>query len=466
MSEKFKKYKRKTIKNNKIEEIGFFDDENAKNDNLNNANGKIDRRKGEKKNKKITSKISFAKSKSQSEQEGQEELQVSKDNLIVEKQVARHKKRRKKPNRILKFASKFGMSKIEVKGENAHRVLINLSSVAHLEKIEKYNDKICFLVSSKHCDKIVAILRKLCYDYKIIEIIGAVPSFARTLIRVGITLGLVACIVALGVYPHFVTKISIVASDTSQIESVLKDYGVEIGAFLPKLDTTAIQNSLLQLDGIAFGQVTKNGAHVEVYVKQELPNENLVDVKSQPVVSKKRATITRVIVRGGTAVVKYGDVVEAGDSIVEGYVCYGDDMIDTPASGEAYGRVYYQKSMFFADEYFEKTYTQTTVKTVISFFGKTPKTPKSPYDTYECATSVEKYAFLLPFEIYRYEFRQLVVTKKQNDLNEDAMKKKVYASVLEELENPATIESVYWDIQRLDDGTRVSVTVQAEEKIT
>ncbi len=399
--------------------------------------------------------------------ENKEELIVNKgDDIVVKRQVLRRKKKPKKPNRLLVFAQKHGKTKIEIRGQNAHRVLTNLSCVTPLTHVESLDGKVTFFVNSKHCDKIVAILHKLCYDYKIIEIIGAVPSFARTLVRIGAIAGMIVCTCALGMYPCFITKVSVSGDFNAQVDGVLESYGVYEGRFAPSLDTQRMEDSLLSLDGVAFASVRRQGAHVEVYVKSELPNDSFVDVKSKPIVSKKRATVTRVIVRGGTALVKYGDVVQEGDTIVDGYVTYGDDKIDAVADGEAYGRVYYQKTLFFANEYFERTYGETKTVTRLSMFGKSPTPPTSPFEVYECATSVQKLGFLLPIEIHRYEFRQLTVTKKQNTLDEDAMKNKVYASVLEEFETATVVENVYWQIEKETDGTRVSVTVQAEEKIT
>ncbi len=388
------------------------------------------------------------------------------EGLVVQRKVFHRKKNTKKPNRLLVFASKFGKTKIEVMGENAHKSLCYLSNVATLTQIEKDEQKITFFVESKHCDKIVAILRKLCYDYKIIEIIGAVPNFARTLIRAGIVVGICASIAGMAVYPSFITKVSVEGDNVAQIESVLNSYGVKEGAFVPKINVKELESVLLKLDGVAFASVRRNGAHVEVCIKKELEKDNLVTIKGQPIVSSKRATVTRVIARGGTAVVKYGDVVDVGDLIIEPYVTMGDDKIEVVADGEAYGKVYYKKSRFFADEYVVTTLGETKTITKISMFGKTPKTPNSPYEVYQLETSVQGFGFLLPIEMHRFEFKQLIATKKANTLTEDEMKSAVYASVLDEFTTPTTVLNAYWEIEKTIGGVKVSVTVEVEEKIT
>lgn len=64
------------------------------------------------------------------------------------------------------------------------------------------------------------------------------------------------------------------------------------------------------------------------------------------VTASKRAVVTRVIAESGTAVKKYGDVVDVGDTLIEGYIEYGDSKIPVEARGYAFGKVYLKRTRF------------------------------------------------------------------------------------------------------------------------
>ncbi len=378
-------------------------------------------------------------------------------------------KKAKKRSRLLVFAEKFGKVQLEIKSKNAVKALCAIAKICVVSEVKEGVDGVRFCVKSKHLSKIIALLNNLCYDYKIIKI----GNFARIALNfpalIGIVLGICASLVLIVAHFSFITRVSVmcVGNDAikSQVEGILTDMGVVKGANISELDTDCLQKELLSVEGISFASVAKNGTHVEIVVKSALPNESFVEMTGSSVTAYKRAVVTRVVCEGGTAVRKYGDVVDVGDVIIDGYIEYGDAKIDCQARGYAYGKVYYKKSVFFADVAIDKQYGEQISEARLSFFSKEPTPPKCPYDKCEMSLSITDFGFLLPMKIYTYTFREIVTSEVANDMSEEQMAKSAYSALLTELSESAKVLDTYYTFRRLDGGVAVDVTIEAEELI-
>ena len=203
-----------------------------------------------------------------------------------------------------------------------------------------------------------------------------------------------------------------------------------------------------------------------VFVKQELEGEEFFEVDGFPLTAKKRAVVTRVIVTGGTAVVKYGYVVEGGDLLIDGYVEYGEERLPVRASGEVFGKVYYQKKLFFADTTYVKTYGREKTLTKLEFFGRTPKTPKCDFEEYELETTKGQSGFLLPCDVYRYVFKEIISVERTEPLTDEQMKSRAFSSLVQEIESAVKLLDVYFEIEATSGGKYVTVTIEAEERIS
>ena len=384
--------------------------------------------------------------------------------------AAKTKLKRKHPSRLQVFANKFGRTIVKINSKNALKALASLKDDVVVKVVEQGENHITISVLSKHFGEVIAILNKLCYDYKIIKIIGVVPSFFVMLSRLGIVVGLAAVIVAGVVCTSFITRVSVSgASDAAlkmQVVAMLEESGVKRGGKVANVDCDALSKEILSLDGVAFASVSKNGGQINVYIKQELPHAEFEEIVGSSVRATKRAVVTRVIVDGGTAVIKYGDVVNVGDLLIDGYIEYGEDKIPVQASGEVWGKVYYQKKLYFANTTFQKVYGKTKRVTKLSFFGKMPKTPTCKFEKYELEVSVAKNEFLLPYVTYTYEFREIASIAMTRALTDEEMKLRAYSQVLGEINTAVKVLNTYYEIKESADGKYVTVIVEAEEKIS
>jgi len=379
--------------------------------------------------------------------------------------------------RMRNISSSFGFTGILVKGRNGVKALGALSKICRVKNVAISDDGVSFEVPSKHRGEIIALLDKLCYDYKIIRVSGAIPFAINLLARLGFAAGAICVIIGLGIYPRFVTSINVSMADgaygqtvdnalNAKILGILSEYGAKEGNWLQALDCGGVEKRLLALEGISYASVQRKGTHIEVAVRRELSNDYLVEISGSAVVSKKTAVVTRVIVEGGTAAVSYGDVVRPGDSLIDGYVLYGDEKLDVEARGLVYGKVYHKKTVFFSDVLSVTEVTAVKRITKLSMFGIVPKTPNSPFEHYELETSVSNLGFMLPFSIYTYEFREVKITERPNELTEEEMKASVYSDIVSEFREPLKVLDVYYDTAHADGGVYVTVTVEAEEIIS
>lgn len=448
------------------------------NENLNNAgmtvrkahlhkNKRLEYGKSEEYEKEQERKLARKEQKAQ-ERETRKKIKEEREELFFEKLYAR---RKKYADRLSKIEGRLGKTQIEVRGSNAQKALSAISKISKVEKVESTKEYTRFFVESKQCHKIIALLQNLCYDYKIINIVGVSSSIFRAFARAGIFAGIAASVCAALIYSSFVTRVSVRcegASDyalNAQIDGILKEYGVVEGARVKSLNADELESAISSLDGVTFASVDKIGTHINVVYKTALKKENFVSANSKSVVAKKRAVVTRVIVEGGTAVCKFGDVVEVGDTLIDGYIEYGDNKIPVEAKGYAFGKVYYKRTKFFARV--EKVENVVSSKTYTRFgmFGKVPKTPTSPFENYRLKTEASDFGYLLPIKIYSYRYEEIQTVEVENTLDEAGMKKAVYSELVADLTESATVLDVYYEVTVTEGGTYVTLTLEAEEII-
>lgn len=368
------------------------------------------------------------------------------------------------------FSNKFGVSIVEIHSKNAFRVLPRISEICTVKVVKSLDDGLVVAVKSKHLSQVIAIFKNLCYDYKIIKIIGAVPSFFNLVSRLGIVIGICAVAMTAVFCTQFVTRVSVDgvrdAALRLEINSLLEDRGIQRGGNVGAIDCDGLAKELLSLEGIAFASVKKSGGHVSIYVKEELNPAEFEEIADSSVKAKKRAVVTRIIVDGGAAVVKYGDVVSAGDVLIDGYTEYGEDKIPVQAAGEVWGKVYYQKKLYFADTTYVHEYGRTKTVTKLSFFGITPKTPSSKFEKYELSIRVSENDFFVPYRVFTYEFREISPVEVENSATDDDLKRLAYSQVIAEIDTAVKVLDTYFEIERTQNGRYVKVTIEAEEKIS
>lgn len=180
---------------------------------------------------------------------------------------------------------------------------------------------------------------------------SGMPYFlARFKKRYAFWVGMGLSMTAVCVLSSFVLTIKVKGNTkvpTAQILTELRRQGLSIGTFGPGLDERTVGNKvLLQLPQLSWLSINLYGTRAEVLVREAVEAPELVDAQEYgDVVARASGIVTRVEALTGEAVVKVGDTVLEGETLISGTVhLEGPAYSDTPEIGQiqvrASGRVY------------------------------------------------------------------------------------------------------------------------------
>lgn len=150
------------------------------------------------------------------------------------------------------------------------------------------------------------------------------PSFiSRYRGRVGIVIGVCAFVVAVFVMSMFIWSIDISGLDTisvSDMQELLRDEGLYVGAFKPSLDCQGIARGImLRRHEVGWMAVNVTGSYASVEVKEEIGAPEVTEIDS-PCNVKARCDgrILSIDAEQGAAAITEGSGVIAGQVIVSG----------------------------------------------------------------------------------------------------------------------------------------------------
>lgn len=219
------------------------------------------------------------------------------------------------------------------------------------------------------------------------------PYFlARFRKRYAFWVGMGLSMAAVCVLSSFVLTIEVKGNTTvptAQILTELRRQGLGIGTFGPGLDERTVGNKvLLQLPQLSWLSINLYGTRAEVLVREAVEAPELVDAQEYgSVVARASGIVTRVEALTGEAVVKVGDTVLEGETLISGTVhlegpAYSDKpeigQIQVRASGRVYARTWRTMAAQLPLEAQVKRYTgeETNLWSVTAlgrrtdFFGK------------------------------------------------------------------------------------------------
>ena len=219
------------------------------------------------------------------------------------------------------------------------------------------------------------------------------PYFlARFRKRYAFWVGMGLSMAAVCVLSSFVLTIEVKGNtnvSTAQILTELRRQGLSIGTFGPGLDERTVGNKvLLQLPQLSWLSINLYGTRAEVLVREAVEAPELVDAQEYgSVVARASGIVTRVEALTGEAVVKVGDTVLEGETLISGTVhlegpAYSDKpeigQIQVRASGRVYARTWRTMAAQLPLEAQVKRYTgeETNLWSVTAlgrrtdFFGK------------------------------------------------------------------------------------------------
>jgi len=237
----------------------------------------------------------------------------------------------------------------------------------------------------------------------------------------------------------------------AEIRKTLKNSGIFEGKFLLNIDTKNLAKNLENnFDDISFVSVFYKGNSLIINIKEKLFIEELENTCD--IVAKNNGVITKLEVVQGKTNFKVGDIVKAGDVIIEGKI----NDISVQAIGSVEMKVWYSASKtFYENETVRVRTDKSFTNSYFKFYDNKFKIKehKNKYEFYEIETN-EHYIFknlLIPIKIYKENYYELKEISVKNDFN---LQKH---DIIEETKNEA-LKSVPKGMEVLDIKTEISET--------
>ena len=230
---------------------------------------------------------------------------------------------------------------------------------------------------------------------------------------------------------NYIWNIDVIGNESISNEEILeelKDDGLNIGMLKNRIDINSVINKIrLEREDIAWIGISLKGTNAIVEIKETKKAPNVLNENEYcNIISDKEALITKINVQNGTANVKEGDIVKAGDIMVLGYLegkYTGKRYVHAQANIEA--KVWYSKKEKFYYNQSIKTVTTATeekyalkIKNFKINFYKTLSKFQN-YDTICKSKKIMLFSnFYLPIEIikitnYEFENKDIVYTEEQ-----------------------------------------------------
>lgn len=237
--------------------------------------------------------------------------------------------------------------------------------------------------------------------------------------RYGVIVGVIFSLALITFLSNIVLKIEIngnKAVPTEHILSLLNDYGICEGKFIPSLNYPSVERNILISDNrIAWIGIRNIGGRVCVEVDEIVKSPSIIP-QNVPcnIVASKPAQIIDIKAYNGKVLINRGEAVKEGQLLISGaYTDKRGKSVTLHANGEILGQ-YSEKDVFSQPLCEEiKTTTNEINKNELKFFGmKIPLYFKKDIDSeeYECDEYTNNFSFFsmkLPVGIVHQRYRPI-----------------------------------------------------------
>lgn len=231
----------------------------------------------------------------------------------------------------------------------------------------------------------------------------------------------------------------------------------------------ALMREVEALDGVAYADVILTGSTVRINIVEELPRVNIIDVSSGlTVTSGYDAVVTRQIVYSGTAVKHSGDIVKAGETLIDGTIAVGEETVEIAARGEVYGLVVYKSSIYFNGTISERVRSGNSyTETVVSFLGLDGREKGAPYKTYETQRIYETSGFLFPMKTTKLTYFEIIERETVMTISEaeQVLSVKALASASNAVPDGAVIINKQTTVRQVGEGYIIEGAITVEQRI-
>lgn len=291
-------------------------------------------------------------------------------------------------------------------------------------------------------------------------------------------------VLALGIVfflTSFIWSIEIIGNEKMEdvtILNYLKTLNIEEGIHKNKVDTEEIATRILtDIDDLSYAHAEIRGTKLIIEIKErDTVIEKIEEDVPCNIVAKKKAVIEKVVAKNGKSVVEKGDIVKEGEILISGII--KDERLENPllvhCEGNVLGRTLYTK---IVEEPIIKTINEETgrIHTAkeIKIFNKKIQLMEGeiPFKQYieevETKKILDKYIDILPIEITLHKYKEVNVTKIEQNL--DSLKQITSVTGVQQLmeEIPEDAKVVSKDVSySIEDNVLITkITVEVIEEI-
>ncbi len=291
------------------------------------------------------------------------------------------------------------------------------------EKTEWADGALCFVTSYAQSALVDRLLEENGLTYKKGGYIGLKPLMKRLLSRPFLLAATALSLALVAVFGNFIYGYSVKGNEqvnTSSIESILRENGVDGFVWKGQVDLVAVKRQISALEGVSFASVKVTGNRLSVEIKEELPHVTPDEPQYAAALSLYPAVVTKVVAESGTPLVRSGDVVSPGDVLVAPVHTFTEGEEAAPARAAVWGVVTYQKEVLLPCYTVESVLTgETFTQRRVTFFGKEMgKTAPVPFDAYDLEERVLFSA--LGVKVTERIYRQRAAKQIFHDLDAEA----------------------------------------------
>lgn len=272
--------------------------------------------------------------------------------------------------------------------------------------------------------------------------------------RKGFVAGLFILLVCLYVLSSLVWNVQVIGTNNVTAKNIVKvleqnniTMPIAHTSLKPKKIETLLYNSF---DKFKFVEVYIEGSNLIIFVKEKKTEK--AEIKSNEpssIISNKNAIINKVIAKSGQPVVKVGDVVYEGQTLVMGMVKSktSDEFMMVPSEGTIYGKTYYNFEM--KENKLQDIEVATNKSKNVYYLhlnGKSNKIlgDKEPFENYnykEKAVKIPIISNLTDITLIKGTYYEQVVKTVEIDENtaKNKMKVTLYDDLLEKCNDDAKI---------------------------
>ncbi|MBQ8178453.1 MAG: sporulation protein YqfD [Clostridia bacterium] len=238
-------------------------------------------------------------------------------------------------------------------------LLVKHSIVGYRSKFKE--DVLIFSVSIKDYEKIKIIFRDYGRKYEVISQYGGLINFKKVSQKYLYFAGLIVGVILIYFYSILLRDIAVYgAKNVSQdlVKSVVGEC-VALPSLNLNLDLDKVENRLVELDGIAYAKVYKQGSTICVEIVEELPKVDIIDTQNpKPLVANEDGVITKILVYGGSTTYQVGMEVKKGDELILPYIISQEgETKSTQALGKVMAKVERVEELSYSsqDEFNERS---------------------------------------------------------------------------------------------------------------